>query len=322
MLTYTLDDFYVILKVGPPLVLPAEIHSLISSLNSSIVPLLLENNSHTNQKKDKKDFRPNNNNFALTNYKKHKKNTKPTENWEELCPMKPTNIVEKPDGIEKWTDTIRIALNKLSLKNYDTQRDIIIGCVDKCVNEENLKHIGTAIFNIASTNKFYAELYAQLYKELIIKSDIFNDIVLNNLVAYSNNIKEITYIEPEVDYEQFCINNKTRDSRKATAVFMVQLMKLKVVPALRILNVMADIQKLILEYVNTDNKTNEVDELTDILFLFLQEGKDVFIECKAEWVWKFVITQNIEKLSKYTKKEKKSLSTRAVFKFADMMKII
>ena len=246
--------------------------------------------------------------------------------------FKPTNVIEKKEeGIEKWIQEIRVCLNKLSSKNYDSQKSQIMACLDKCIQfenqseelrDENIKKMVFAIFQTASTNKFYASVYAKLYKELIDILPLCKEILLTHVANYTNSIKDIQYVDPESNYEQYCLNNKTNDARKATCVFFVCLMKEKVLPVLRVLNIMVAFHTRVMEYIDIEGKTNEVDEITEILFLFLQEGKGVFTECKAEWIWKFVIKQNIETLSKYTKKDKKSLSSRAIFKYMDMVKFI
>ena len=146
--------------------------------------------------------------------------------------------------------------------------------------------------------------------------------IFEHLNTFINGIKDIQYVEPDDDYEQYCMNTKKKDIRKALTLFIVQLMKEDIVPANKVLNIMVGFQKRILEFIDLEEKTNEVDEISEILYLFLKEGKDTFQQCKAEWIWKFMIKQNIETISKYSKKEKKGLSTRSIFKYKDMVQLI
>ena len=81
------------------------------------------------------------------------------------------------EGIEKDMNNIRTSLNKISIKNYDIQKDIIISLLiqfltDDIEHQISLKKIAQFIFDIASTNKFYSALYVDLYLELINKSSI------------------------------------------------------------------------------------------------------------------------------------------------------
>lgn len=314
METYSLDDFYNIFKNGLPYVVPDEIFQLLNTLDSKITPIVSEKNDKKNEMVKKR---------------------RPTkqDNWEDVrTPFKTTTIIEeKTEGVEKWIQDIRTSLNKLSTKNYETHKTTIFECLEKCETFEgstekekvdNFKTIALSIFTIASTNKFYAEIYAQLYKELINKYRTFEDILINHTSNFSNSVKDIQYSSPDDDYEKYCLYNKANDMRKASAVFFTCLMKNGTLPVLRILNIMVSFQTQILQDIDQESKINEVDEMTEILFLFLQEGKEMYQECKGEWIWKFVIKSNVETISKFTRKEKKGLSSRAIFKFMDMLKIV
>jgi hypothetical protein len=142
------------------------------------------------------------------------------------------------------------------------------------------------------------------------------------VASYANSVKDIQYFNPENDYERYCVNNKVNDARKATAVFLVNLMKEDVLQVTRVLNIIVSFQTLLMEYIDQEEKTNEVDEITEILFLLIKEGKSTYDVCQGEYIWKFVIKQNIDILSKYSKKDKKSLSSRAIFKYIDMAALI
>lgn len=317
MISYALDDFYSISRTSNNYILPSEVLEAIQSLKSQIVPIHVE-------KSDKKDsFR--------------KKYIKPTELRKESAKelfesFKPKTVIEeKPEGIEKWLENIQFSLNKMSSKNYENQKNEILEKIDKCIafasenddlRKDIVKKVIDAIFNFASINKFYVEVYAKLYKELLEISNDFKEPLAENLNAFINGIQDIQYIDPELNYEQYCINTKKNDIRKSLTIFIVQLMKKDIIPVLEVLNIMADFQKYVLEFIDRENKTNEIDEISEILYLFLKEGKDVFQQFKEEWIWKFMIKQNIDTISKYSRKEKKGLSSRSIFKYKDMVELI
>ena len=169
---------------------------------------------------------------------------------------------------------------------------------------------------------FYAEIYAKLYKELIAYDSVYQEVMNSFLANYSNGIKEMNYIDPDVNYEGYCDYNKKNDMRKATAVFVICLMKEEVIPTLKVLNLMQSFIEMGVQYVEEENRTNEVEEIAEVLYLFLERGMSYFVNCKAEWIWKFMITKHIQTFSKYKKVDKKSLSSRAIFKYMDMMQLI
>lgn len=335
--TYSLDDFYTILKGGFTYTIDPTIYDLLASLNSQITPLFIEKTSP--EKRDHGHVRNHSqqNHHHETKSRKYgsqKSGQKSTDQWSEYSrtSFKPTTVVQqKEEGVEKWIQDIRFCLNKISEKNYENSKQEIFQNLDKCVQfegqseetkDENIRKIILSIFQIASTNKFYASVYAKLYKELMAVQPLCQEILLTHVNNYTNSVKDIQYVDPDVNYEQFCANNKVNDARKAMCVFFVCLMKENILPVLRVLNIIVAFQTLVLEFIEQENKTNEVDEITEILFLFLQEGRTIFSECKAEWIWKFVIKQNIETLAKYKKNEKTSLSSRAIFKYMDMAKMV
>lgn len=191
MVFYDLNSFYTILKKGNPYMLGDDVIEVIRTLDLSIVPIFVE---------PKK--------VDLIKKKKFKPSGIP-EKWDDRSGFKTTQvvIVEK-SGVEKWLQEIRTGLNKLSAKNYDSQKTEIIQCIQNCIDTEdqpeehkkvNLRTIATAIFNIASTNKFYAELYAKLYKELIPVNIIFQEILLLHVANYASSVKDIEYFNPEND---------------------------------------------------------------------------------------------------------------------------
>jgi hypothetical protein len=69
-------------------------------------------------------------------------------------------------------------LNKLSDKNYIDMRNRIIENIDKLIEEnitsEDMLRISSAIFDIASTNRFYSKIYADLYSDLSTKYDVLS----------------------------------------------------------------------------------------------------------------------------------------------------
>jgi hypothetical protein len=330
---YSLDDFYQIFKTNSSYTLGLEVVNLIHTLDAQITPLFTEKTTDKTKQDPGRKKRSMGNGSNSHGVNRHRNPAVP-DNWEVVrnSSFKPTPIVEpKEEGVEKWTQDIRTALNKLSGKNFDTQTEQIMDALQKCVQKEdqteaekqnNMKTIAMAIFQIASTNKFYAEIYASLYKTLIEKYKVFEDILLSHVSNFSNSVKDIQYVDQEEDYEKYCLYNKHNDARKATAVFVVWLMKNGTLPVLRVLKIMVAFQTLVLEYIDLENKTNEVEEMTEILFLLFQEGIDIYQQCKAEWIWKFVICSNIETLAKCSKKDKKSLSSRAIFKYMDMVKLL
>jgi hypothetical protein len=243
---------------------------------------------------------------------------KKEDEWQHIKPFKSTIIIENKDSINE----IRSCLNKISNKNYETNKDKIIDLMNSLVeNPEELEKVANFIFDIASTNRFFSKIYADLYKCLIERFNIFRDIIDLFLEKFTDSIKNIKYVDQKDDYDEFCKYNKTNDSRKGTSVFIVNLVKKNVLEKDVLLKFILEIQTFILENIDIENKVNEIDEITENLYLLVSESilvsEDIiFMKISEECS---IIMKNIKLLSSLKAKEKKSLSSRAIFKYMDIM---
>ena len=162
---------------------------------------------------------------------KHSENDKKDLEWENLrkdMNFKPT-VMENKEGYEKIINEIRICLNKLTDKNYAKQRDEIFEHIrgilvfEDELSKEGLKRVSNALFDIASTNKFFSKIYAQIYAELMNEFAIFSEILGGFLTEFVNKITTIHYVDPDKDYDGYCLYVKSQDSRRATSGFMIHL---------------------------------------------------------------------------------------------------
>lgn len=242
-----------------------------------------------------------------------------TNEWKTVTPFKVTKI-EKKEGIEKQTNDIRVCLNKISNKNYDQQREAIFEIInDIDTDSTSQQSVAQCIFDIAKSNKFYSELYATLYKELIGKFTVFSEYIVNLIQDYYNDMDLIEEVDSDKDYDKYCENNKTNDTRKACSTFIVNLMKQQVIDKEEVLELIVRMQEKIMMLVNTDGKVYQVDEMTENLFILITT---VGIDKGATDYITTTIINNIETCSKYKTKEQKSISSRAIFKYMDMLSAI
>jgi hypothetical protein len=252
-----------------------------------------------------------------------KSKDRPSMDWENVRvpAFTPTKIQTK-EGIEKQINDFRILLNKISVKNYETQRDLIFIKINEIIslNEDNsetdLEKIASTIFDIASANKFYSDLYADLYVELINKFEIFDDLLDGLLDKYYESLKNIHYIDHNIDYDGFCNYTKMNDLRKAMASFIINLMKKGAIEKEKVLSLILSIQKLLNDYIDSDDRSNEVDEIIENLFLLLTQSQ---LTLNVNEKWSSNIVPFIQDISKMKSKECKSLSNRAVFKCMDIL---
>ena len=252
--------------------------------------------------------------------KQHVNQRKLEEKWETIVSVKPNIMKISKEGFEKQLSDLRSMLNKLSTKTYDTLRTKIIDQIKEIITDEaqseNAQKIVEFIFDTAISNKFYSELYSQLYKELIDMFPIFKDVIEPFMQQYLELIHTICVVDQNADYDGFCDNNKKNEKRKATTVFMGNLLKHSVIDELRIIEMIVVMQDLSEKYIEEENRKTEVEEITENLFLLITSSPS---SLKTADLWKTKIEPDIRRFAAYKSKDKTSLSNRVVFKYMDIV---
>jgi hypothetical protein len=321
-MAYSLEDINTIMFDGFDYKLPAETLKIISKLSSQVgspdyikTPVFQkrENTMKSEILSPKEIFK--------------KKRGKPSEiineeDWNnEIKPFQIKQIDEK-NGVDAKINIIRTHLNKLSDKNYETLRNKIIEIIDTIINENNslpdLERVGSIIFDIASTNKFYSKIYANLYSELSSKYLPMMEIFNNNFNKFIELFNNIEYVDPNIDYNKFCEINKINEKRKSLATFYLNLMKNGIIPKNKILEIAVCILSQIYSFISIENKKNEVDELTETFSIFYLNNKYMFKHISLQQHNNLTVEEIIGTISKSTANEFLSLSNKSLFKFMDL----
>ena len=280
-------------------------------------------NNNINKKNNERNFDRNYKNKGRRNRNiSRSSSSNDMDEWEMMRNFKPTQKIELSDFDNKLKE-IRLDLNKISKLTYEDQKKIIVDNIFEIFQKEqgeeeyseNQKAIGNLIFDIVSTNRFLSEIYADLYVELVGKSEYFGIILDDFIENYSSSLNSIKYIDPNDDYDGFCDYNQKNETRKSNAIFLINLMKYNMITKASILDLIIDLQSVSFKYIDEENKTHEIEEITENLFILITNSKS---ELENEDLWKNKISNDIEKFSKLKAKEHVSLSSRCVFKYMDM----
>jgi signal recognition particle GTPase len=243
------------------------------------------------------------------------------DDWETLRTFQTTKIEQKV-GVDAQIDLIRSHLNKMSDKNYIDTKNKVITVIENMmkdmVNSDEMTKLGTIIFEIASTNRFYSKMYADLYSDLINNFQIMEDIFQENFNNFMNLFDNIEYVEPNVDYNKFCKINKDNEKRKSLASFFINLMNNNIISREQIISIVRKLMSKIYSYINQDNKKNEVDELTENIAILYK--KELFnANVVYELIDNMTVHEIIEKLAHSKSKNYLSLSNKSIFKFMDLI---
>jgi hypothetical protein len=245
------------------------------------------------------------------------------EDWEAIRTFQTTKIEEKV-GIDSQIDAVRVYLNKITDKNYIDMRNKIVEIIDKIIHEgvapEELSRFSSTIFDIASANRFYSKIYADLYSDLSTQYEILQTAYERNLDKFTDLFNKIEYIDPTVNYDKFCEINKSNEKRKALASFYLNLMFNGIIPKVTIMKITRNLLSQIYTLISQDDKKNEVDELTETIGILYK--KELYEGDEAEdydEIDGFTISEIVDKIAKSKVKDYKSLTNKSLFKFMDLI---
>ena len=241
------------------------------------------------------------------------------EDWEAVRNFQATERVEK-EGLEKLLSTLRGALNKITDKNYEGQKDVVMETLDEInkneafTDEENL-NVSKAIFEIASTNKFYSGVYAQLFKDITGRFETMNSVFRNKFDSFLTLFEEIEACDPNEDYNKFCLINKNNENRRALSMFFVNLMKQEIVSKEAVINIIQNLQKKLTSMITEEGNKSQVDEISENLFIFITNTNEELEDCDA---WE-EIKGHVEEVSEMSVKSQPSATNKSVFKHLDIL---
>jgi len=246
--------------------------------------------------------------------------------WEALRTFQ-TTIIEQKVGLDAQIDLIRSNLNKISEKSYADIRSKIFYLLDNLMEEgivrEDMMRVGKIIFEIASTNRFFSKLYADLYSDLINRYDIMKEIFTNCFDSFIGLFNNVEYVDADKDYDLFCKVNKDNESRKALSAFFVNLMKNRIITNDDLKSLLCNLLSQLVTFIEEENKKNIVDELTENIALLysknLFDGDDD-LEKKYK-IKDSSVLEIVTKLANSKVKMYPSLSNKSIFKFMDMIEM-
>jgi hypothetical protein len=331
MMRYNLTDFHNITFNGFEIKLPEDTLSIISEIAQQVgsptyirTPTFAkkENVASSSIKYGSTGFTGPDSGFKR---RKRNKNVESVndEDWETIRSFQATKIEQKT-GIDSKIDLLRTCLNKLTDKNYDELIEKIVDNFEELVkndtSDEDMLKVGNSIFDIASNNRFFSKMYADLYALLIKKFEVMKVIFENSLDTFLELFKTIEYVESEQDYDRFCKINKDNEKRKALSLFFVNLCSNKIISEEKIVVIACDLMKQVVNLIKENNKKNEVDEITENIAILY--NKTIFENCSPDVDQKIeneLFIDIIHRLSLCKVKTYPSLSNKSIFKYMDMI---
>ena len=214
---YLIADFDKISNEGIVYTLDASVLSIIQQLNNQVSSPDYGNASRVDEKRLHETF----------HVKRHGGRTHHDKEFDiKICTNQ--HLIKKDTDLR--ADTIRKLLNKITTKTYNDLFPTLILEFDKILElqDDDKRIISMLVLSIVSETAFYSDMYAMLYAYLLDHYDFLREEMDNRVNTFKQWAGEITYYNPDTDYDLFCKNNKANLKRKSVGVFLVNLAKLKV----------------------------------------------------------------------------------------------
>ena len=305
---YVLSDFESYLKNNEISQLPNETLAIIESLVNEVgAPEYIKTPQFKN---------------GLTNnfHKKKKKNDVISENeWNTLRNFHTTEFTKR-EGLDINLYEIRKLLNMLTNKNYtnilhdiSNQFDIVIST--KTPND--ILVLSNLFYDIVSSNILYSNLSANLYKEILCKTNNLEKILNNNLSDAVKKLNQIEYVDPEIDYDKFCENNKNNEKIRSEFTFFTNLMKCDVIKCDEIYNIIIELFNILDNFILQGNKKNEIDELSEIIYIVVSNSYQTIKNLDIESY--NLILAKIKKYTTTNIKNTPGITNKCIFKLMDLL---
>ena len=236
-------------------------------------------------------------------------------------------IVKKSNNKTSAICTIRLNLNKLTDKN----KQEIIPRIISLIETADASELSVVIFQIASTNRFYSEVYAELFSEIIRKNALptIQTELDKNLQSFLSLFRQVEFIDARENYDAFCENNKNNEKRKAVAAFFLNLMEIGIVAETAIWEFFHMLLTQLCHFVfeeKTPNYKNQVDEITETVAIFWSSKSFQNFAINQEIVFAIPsldkqtdIVSLFMVLGSLKNKTHPNISNKSIFKFLDIL---
>lgn len=252
--------------------------------------------------------------FIGDKYRKKKKDYNFMSNIE----FNPT-IIKKNQGIEKEIDSIRILLNKLTEKSFDSISSLIkekFMCIEKDFTNEECLKVGKSAFDIIINNILFSKIYAKLFSFVLKDFKFFTDVLKDKILnfnEYYKNEKELD-LKSNLTFDDISEINKKIDKKKGEAQFFINLLLLNEINTEEIYKLISILLELFFEITNLPKKIYLTDQISDIMFIFIKD----FYPIVENIDMREYISNNINYISNMKTSNRLSISNKCIFKFMDL----
>ena len=242
------------------------------------------------------------------------------DDWDLLNSFEITKIDQK-EGFENIIVNIRSQLNMLTQTNFIEKFNSITDIIDK-LNEEEVCKISHIIFDIVYSNKFYSEIYAKLFSQLISKYSLFMNTLNEKLEKYLDNFKITEKVDLN-DYDILCKLNKENEKIESFSLFIVQLVRCDILRNEYISLLIKELFNILFMNINNEEQKLLIDKvILNICILYdkVSLKNEYYKIDEVDLSFQDIILNMIENVNK---KKYKGLTnkSKSLFKLMDLLNI-
>jgi hypothetical protein len=240
------------------------------------------------------------------------------EDWDLLNSFETTKIEQK-EGFDTLLVSIRSLLNMMTEKTFQDKTDSILHILKDITSQEEIDRIFHLIFEIASGNKFYSEVYSNLFVILIEKYSCIMDVLNENLKIYINEFKENKIIDLN-NYDELCKMNKDNEQIESMSLFISNLTKKNIIEQKYTISLVEEMFEILLEKAGELENKLLVDKIIMNIFILYNKEMSKLYLYKDKTTYPDLIMEIIQDVSKnkYLGLTNKS---KSLFMLMDIMNI-
>lgn len=217
---------------------------------------------------------------------------------------------------------IQLILNKISKTSYVKLKDEMLSLIDdvnKLEKEISINEISEKIFETASIQKINANIYADLYEELINLYPSFQEDCTRYCNSRINIFDDIKIRNPNTNYEEFCKDNLQNDKIRSLCLFYVELCKRSIIK----MDYLTDILNLLLKKINDSenidfNDENPCSEYIENIFIIITNMYNL-LKVDDKWV---DIYNKLKTIKNQDKNKNKNITSKIKFKIMDIIDFV
>jgi len=235
--------------------------------------------------------------------------------------FKATTAFKNTEGVEASIDNIRERINKISATTYDKLCGEILEHLDTMIAEyeaDDVDKIVDSLFVLVKNNKFYADIYARLYKEFVNRHGLFKEKLYEQVSKYEEAMVNLKICADDDDYDKQCKINAENDRQKAMTTFLVMAVKYDLIEPEYAFTIIHRMTAQISSMKDIDTTIKINDELAEHIFIVVVGS----IELAKKYDHTQDILDAIKTISDIPRGACRGISTRCKYKMMDVVDIL